>query len=388
MQMTRCRYFTGAKPCGKNAVCDQKCASYDQIHNRILIIHLGALGAVVRSTSLLKAIKQKYSNSHVTWITDKPGHQLLLNHPLVDKVLTTETADLLELSACEFEACFIIDKSLKAAGILKWTSVDQVFGFVSDPQLGIIVPATQAADELWQIGLSNQKKFFENKKPETQLIAEALELNYQRDEYNLPLTIAEKNTAELRQSAWSQGQLVLGINTGCSAIIPAKKLTTEFQREVIKMLQQKFLVSIVLLGGPEDSERNQQIAHGLNVIQSPTNLGLRDGLVSVAACDFIFTGDSLGMHMSISQKKWTVAWFGPTCDHEIDFYDRGESLRTAAGCSPCWKKSCTQSVMCYDQLSMQAIEAAIARGLNESYRCRPDSILGGSTSLYSSSEKS
>jgi heptosyltransferase-2 len=76
---------------------------------------------------------------------------LLRGHPLIDRVCVTIIEDLLVLSSQNFDIAFVIDKSLKAAGLLKWTQVDQVFGFVSDPICGGIVPATPAAEGLWQM---------------------------------------------------------------------------------------------------------------------------------------------------------------------------------------------------------------------------------------------
>lgn len=363
MEQNHCRFFKGTRPCGLSESCHSGCPQLDPIRTRILIVHLGALGAVIRSTSLLKAIKRKYPQSWITWITDKPAHKLLSGHPLIDQVMNPDPDELLELSAQKFTVAFVIDKSLKAAGILRWTSVDQVFGFVSDPSLGAIVPATQAARELYELGLSNKKKFFENTKPETRLVAEALELGYERDPYDLPLALKEEQLLKIRKLQFRQNKkLVVGLNTGCSDTLPAKKVTVDYHRELIVEIQKKMQVSIVLLGGPEDEIRNQRIAFGLDVIQSPTHLGLRDGLVSVAACDLIFTGDSLGMHMAISQKKWTVAWFGPTCGHEIDFFGRGEAVQTKAGCSPCWKKTCSESIMCYDLVSIDEVLLSLQRG--------------------------
>lgn len=362
MAMTQCRHFSGYKPCARNSRCDESCRSYDVAAVSLLIVHLGALGAVVRSTSLLKAIKRKFPSSQITWVTDAPAHRLLQGHPAIDRVLTTSETDLLQLSALEFDIGFVIDKSLKASGVLRRTVVEQVYGFVADPRSGAILPATPAAEELWSLGLDNHLKFHVNKKPETQLMIEALELGpFQRDDYWLPLTKPEQLQAHERRQSWlGDKQALLGINTGCSAVIPAKKFTVEFQRRMIQKLAAKFpQFQIVLLGGPEDSLRNQQIAMDLPVISSATEAGLRDGLVSVAACDLVITGDSLGLHMAISQQKTTIAWFGPTCAHEIDLYGRGVALLASSTCSPCWKRSCEKTQMCYDQVSLEEIVHAV-----------------------------
>lgn len=361
MVQRHCRHFLGSKPCGKNEECNSHCVKYDPISLQLLIIHLGALGAVLRSTSLLLAIKKKYPQSKITWVTDAPAEQLLRGHPWIDQILTSRSEDLLVLRALEFDIGFVIDKSLKAGGVLRSTTVDQVFGFVTDPRAGVVVPATEEAEELWHIGLSDEFKFFKNKKPETQLMAEALVLPYARDEYYLPLTAAEKELRDSRASYWSNGRPILGVNTGCSEILPNKKWTVEYHRELIQAIQKEFFLSIVLLGGPEDEQRNQRIAFGLDVIQSSTAQGLRDGLVSVAACDVILTGDSLGLHMGISQKCWVIGWFGPSCAHEIDFFGRGEAIVSKVSCSPCWKKQCSEKIKCYDQVPISDVLAALAR---------------------------
>ncbi len=365
MPVTECRYFNGYKPCGRSQSCDQECPSKDIPTTRLLLIHLGALGAVVRSTALLKPLRRKFPGAHLTWVTDAPAHQLLQDHPSIDRVLTTCESDLLSLSALEFDVAFVVDKSLKASGVLGRTKADLILGFQVDGRTGAILPATKAAEELWSLGLDNHKKFFVNKKSEIQLVTEALELGpWQNDDYHLPL-LGQRTKVEERYREWSQNgnRWVIGINTGCSDAIPAKKLSVAFQRSLVQRLSQQSDVQVVLLGGPEDEIRNQQIAFGLPVISSPTGSGLRDGYASVAACDLVVTGDSLGMHLAIAAQKQVVAWFGPTCAHEIEFFGRGEAILTAAPCAPCWKRVCGEKQMCYDQVDLEQIMAAVKRGL-------------------------
>jgi len=362
--MTNCRHFNGYKPCGKSEICDHLCPHVSVPSAHVLIVHLEAIGAVLRSTALLPAVRRKYPGCHVTWVTSQPADQVLRHNPFIDRILTTSSDDLLALSALEFDVALVVDKSLKAAGVLKRTRAEMVFGFQVDAASGAILPATPAARELWEIGLSNAKKFFRNTKTETQLAHEALELGpWRRDEYVLKLTLQEREAIDRRRSAWAlPGQLIVGLNTGCAPTIPHKKLTIETQRELARRLASDPMVRVVLLGGREDTLRNQRIAHGLDVLQSPTGEGLRDGIVSVGACDIVVTGDSLGMHLAIALGKWTVAWFGPTCAHEVDFYDRGVPVVTQASCSPCWKRSCDKSPMCYDMVSVEALLEGVEAG--------------------------
>jgi heptosyltransferase II len=360
MAEIHCRYFSGYKPCSKGEVCERsQCSSYSRVEHRILIIHLGALGAVLRSTSLIAAVRRKYPRAHITWATETPA--LTAG---VDRVVTKP---YLELRALKFDIAMVIDKSLEAAGILAMTEAREVFGFRAHPYSGAIIPANPEAHELWGLGLSNHQKFFVNEKSEQRLVHEALALGpYARDEYMVELSAGERALADMRRRQWSpEGAPVIGINTGCSGTIQAKKLSVEGTRQLITRILHDMRFSgssVVLLGGPEDTERNEQIARDLPVIQSPTRKGLRDGLASVEACDVIFSGDSLGMHMGIALKKWVVAWFGPTCAQEIDLYGRGVKVQTQAACAPCWKRVCGQKVMCYDQVDFDKVVNGIHQG--------------------------
>lgn len=366
MAVPSCRHFSGYKPCHLNSVCDDSCPSLQRIRENILIIHLGALGAVVRSTSLLAAMKRKHPQARIFWVTEAPAAPLLENHPQIDHVLIARMESLWPLQALEFSAAYVIDKSLQAVGIMKTLKTQKIFGFTADPLSGAILPATPAAERLWRLGLDDHEKFFVNQRPETELMIEALELGtFQRDPYHLPLQSEEILEVQQRRQQWSHDfrHLVVGLNTGCSSVIPYKKLSVEFQRRICQHLSTDPRLKVVLLGGQEDTERNTAIAQGLPVIQSSTQRGLRDGLVSVAACDVVITGDSLGMHMAISQKKWVVAWFGPTCAQEIDLYGRGVKLQSQAACSPCWKRSCQKPLMCYDQVDLRDILNGVEKGI-------------------------
>jgi heptosyltransferase-2 len=345
-----------------------------------LLIHLGALGAVVRSTGLLPLIHAQYPNAQITWVTESLPAKLLRNHPRIKRVLTPQIPDMLAISNLEFDLAFVIDKDLISSGILNQTKAKKVLGFVSDSN-GMIIPANSSAQELWELGLDDNAKFFKNQKSEIQLLAETLELVNRPNGYDLPLNDQEKVMAQQRHREWSRrGQKkIIGINTGCAATLPAKKMTVQNHIDLIGLIQKNNVnCEIILLGGPEDTLRNQEIANRTGVRQSPTEMGLRDGLVSVAACDLVITGDSLGLHMAISQEVPVVVWFGPSCAQEIDLFGRGEKIMTMAECSPCWNRSCNKSVMCYDLVDLNEVVEALNRQLKISELHRANRLPGRS----------
>lgn len=333
------------------------------------MVHLGALGAVVRSTALLPAVRRKFPGCHITLVTEAPGDVLLQEHPLIDRVIKADFDGLTSLGALEFDVALVVDKSLKASGILRTAKSKRVFGFVVNAKTGGVEPATSSATEAWELGLSNQLKFHVNQKAETRLIHEALELGpWRRDPYSLHFNESEISKVEERNTAWSRGGLnsVIGLNTGCASTIAYKKLSVDGHVSLIAKIRGLLpKAQMVLLGGREDTLRNKAIAdlcrqQNMAVFESSTDLGLRDGMISVAACDLIVSGDSLGLHLALGFQKPVVAWFGPTCRQEIDLFG-GIAIQTQASCAPCWKRECSKPVMCYDQVNFDHMAKAVQK---------------------------
>jgi heptosyltransferase-2 len=128
------------------------------------------------------------------------------------------------------------------------------------------------------------------------------------------------------------------------------------------MLSKNNTLKILLLGGKEDTERNQQIIEGLpkklqkQIINSPTTLGLRRGFCFMDLADIVITGDSFGMHMAIALKKFVIAWFGLSCWTEIELYNRGIKLYPEnLDCSPCWKRVCPYDLECIKNIDLEKI---------------------------------
>jgi len=357
---TDCRYFTGYKPCSFKRACEG-CSHYSRPSSRIAIVSLEALGAVLRSTVLLRPLKTAYPNCHITWITLPSAAALLENNPLIDRLLTVSDKTLSALMHLKFDLCLGVDKSTEAGALVEKITASEKRGFgLTDA--GAIRPLNSEALELFDIGLDDEFKFFRNQKPETKLITDAMALPYSRDEYILEFTAAEKIRIEqIRADLIAGGATgVIGYNTGCSVLYSYKKFTVPRAIETIRAWRKAFPDwKVALLGGREDAERQQEMKAAFAdddfVVNTPTTGGLRNGVLWMAGTDVVFSGCSLGLHIAIALKKQVVCWFGVSCAQEIELYERGVKLLADVTCSPCWKKSCDQTVKCYDQVPVDKI---------------------------------
>ncbi|SME90245.1 glycosyltransferase family 9 protein [Pseudobacteriovorax antillogorgiicola] len=356
-----CRQFTGYKPCKYKRACEA-CPHYDPVTQRIAIVSLEAMGAVLRSTCLLPPIRKKYPGAHITWITLKNAKPLLDNNPLIDRLIVVEPKTLPLLQTLEFDELYAVDKSNEAGALSSQITAKKKYGFACDGN-GVIRPFTEHGNYQFDVGLNDDLKFFINQKPETQQITETMNLTWERDPYILELSEDEKSTVKARRTeilGSTGAKKIIGYNTGCSVLFPYKKFTVSRAIELVAGWRKEFPdYAVALLGGPEDTERQESIkaafADDSAVINTPTREGLRSGMMWVDTADMVFSGCSLGLHIAIGLGKPCIAWFGVSCSQEIDLYGKGVHLKADVPCTPCWKKRCDREIKCYDQVSVERV---------------------------------
>lgn len=360
LKVPACKHFGGYKPCFPGTRCyAEGCIDLDPIGRKILIVNLDAMGNVLVTTSVLPAIKRKYPASHITWITLKNAAPLLLNNPYIDRLFLWEPESWLILQQHSFDVVMNVDKSQRSCAFTKSLKARQKLGFTLNAD-GQIIPLNKEAKENYVLGLDDDVKFRVNRKPVTQILCETLKLSYGRDEYVLHLTKDELKFCRAYRERIGIGpdEIVVGFNTGCSELYPNKKMTIEQHVLLINKLFEISGIKMVLVGGPEDTERNAKIAKivGTKVVSTPTTDGLRKGLCYENICDVVISGDSFGMHAAIALRKHVVVWFGVSCWSEIDLFERGvKMIPKGLACSPCWKRKCPYNLECIQLIDLDAV---------------------------------
>jgi len=361
-----CRLFTGYKPCVPNKLCEG-CRDRIPTGTRILLVNLDALGTVLATTAQLPVIKRRYPDSHLTWITRKGALPLLENNPYIDHRVEWNDENRMILLQQKFELALNADKSRPAAAFTNAVNAATKRGFGLNAN-GAIVPLNAGAEYGFRLGVDDHFKFRLNRRSGNDILAEAWEVDYRRDEYVLQLSPQELAEGERwrRELGLEEAAFVIAFNTGCSELFTLKKLELETQAQAIRQIAAEMpKAKIILLGGREDTERNQRLVEltdGL-AIPTPTTLGLRGGIILENLADLVVSGDSLGMHLAIALKKYVVAWFGLSCAAEIDLYDRGIKIIRDLPCAPCWKKVCDQphGPICVTEFKPEWIVGAVRK---------------------------
>ncbi len=95
---TDCVFFRGDIPCLPHKNEEYHCEGfpdYKKISIRILIIKLGAIGDVIRTTTILRKIRKEFAEAYITWLTYSPD---ILSKNWVNSILkvSAENIELLK----------------------------------------------------------------------------------------------------------------------------------------------------------------------------------------------------------------------------------------------------------------------------------------------------
>jgi heptosyltransferase-2 len=359
-KIKKCKNFYGYKPCFSDHNCwENGCKELNPIGTKILIINLDAMGDVLMTTAQLSAIKRKYPESTIYWITLKIAAGLLENNSYIDRVLVYDFESLAILHSLEFDIVMNVDKSMRSGALAIQINAKERLGFGINSN-GQIIPLNKGAEYNYRLGMDDHLKFKINQRLGQDYLAETFDLDYKRDDYDFHFTEVELQFIEeyKKEVGISMNDKVIGFNTGCSLLFPNKKMTLQQHVALIEKYLSYNRFKILLLGGPEDEERNKEIAEAFQgqVINTPTHGGVRKGACYENIPQLIITGDSFGMHLAIALKKYVIAWFGLSCWSEIDLYDRGIKLfPESLFCAPCWKKICPYNLECVQMIDLERI---------------------------------
>jgi len=361
-----CRHFLGHKPCRFRGVCDG-CAHYSPFGKRILIIKLAALGDVLRTTPLLRALRALDPDCHITWLTEPGVVPMLQGIPEIDRLLPYAQETVLQLEMEAFDTLYCFDKEPKATALAMKIQAERKVGFGMS-RTGCVISLNRESEYTYRLGIDDNLKFRINTKTYPELIFECAGIPYTEPQpYLLPDLTPEIEEARIRLQA--QGvhatDLKIGLNTGAGDVFAAKKWSEDGYIRLADRLAQETGARILLLGGPGEVERNRRIAAGVRVplIDTGNDNPIRKFAGIVGNCSLMITGDTLAMHIAFGLKIPVVVLLGPTCHQEIELYGRGSKVVSDFDCSPCYRSTCTRPVSCMDAIPVDVVFDAAMRWL-------------------------
>jgi heptosyltransferase-2 len=326
----------------------------------ILLIKLGALGDVLRTTPLLTALKKKYPDSEITWIVDASHREILEGNPWINRLMDSSAKTDQWLKTAQFDLAINLDKEPEATGFMASAKALKKMGFICDAKRQL-APADSLSEYAYRLGIDDDLKFRKNKKTYQEISFEQLGLSFCQEEYLLSLGHADVARARDVLKALGADPAVLprpivGLNTGSGTRFAGKKLPPSTYAKIAEMLHEKLKATIFLLGGEDERESNHVIAQKA---RCPTLLTGSHSIKTFAAlvkvCDLVVTGDTTAMHIAIAVQTPVVAYFASTCAGEIELYGRGRKVISGISCAPCYKKICPIDEQCMKEMAAENI---------------------------------
>jgi len=335
--MYHCRFFKGDKPCEfhktSGAICTDACAFLQPMSGRRLIIKLGAMGDVIRTTPILREIWERYSKSQIWWLTRFP--EVIPGR--VDVVLPFNLESVLTLEATSFDTIYNLDKDREACALTHRLNALDKFGFTlhQGHPLGLNVEAerkiaTGIDDEFSQKNdLSYQQEMFR--------ICWLGEFVSKRHDYVLPSF--KKILRPIYVHKGVKG--VVGLNTSFGDRWSARRWHLPHWIELCKLLKKENYL-VMLLGGKEDEEFNRFLQKETDVFYAGTRYPImRFAQQLLDACDVVVTPVTATMHLALALKKKVVVLNNIFNKHEFELYGRGVIVEPERPCNCYYGKVCT-----------------------------------------------
>lgn len=376
-----CRHFLGFKPCIHKRLCDG-CEKYSPWSKKILIIKLGALGDVMRTTPVLHAFKAQDPNCYITWITRKNARPMLELSKLIDRLITVEEQDqsgMLRLLVEEFDEVHNYDKEDAATALAALAKAPKKFGFTMNGK-GQVEPLNSLSEYSYDLGLSDELKFYKNESTYQEMTLQSSGLQFEKM-YPYEFILADKDFQVAKQALLplvtqagekSERKIpIIGLNTGSGRVFRTKQWPADSFSQLARLLATEIKAKIVLLGGKDEHPRNVALLEELSdefggdIIYPGCDFSVREFGAMLSQIDALVTGDTLAMHLSLAVGTPPVVIFGSTCHQEVDLYGIGEKLVGKPACAPCYRSECPlpgeQNMQCMKMIEPRDVFLALKK---------------------------
>lgn len=348
-----CIHFRGHIPCIPNKLRDKVCAGCDEfkpVSKKILIIKLGAIGDVIRTTPLAVKYRKIYPDCHITWVTHSPD---VVPDNLVNTICRFDFASIYAIQHVQFDIAVNLDKEPEACSLLKDVVATEKYGFVwNNFHLDV---ATPMAEHKLITGLfDNLSK--QNTKHYMDEIFEICHLTFEDEPYvlNVDTSLQTKWTSLKTQAA---GKTVVGLNTGCGKRWTTRLWPNEYWIDLVRQLIASGKYP-VLLGGEAEDENNRYLSLQTGAYY-PGHFSLKEFIALTSNCDVVLTQVSMMMHIVTALKIPLVLMNNIFNRNEFYLHNNGIIVEPTSGCDCYYGNTCKRDRSCMNDITIDAVISGI-----------------------------
>lgn len=331
---------------------------------RILIIRLSAIGDVVFASPLIRAVRARYPDAEISWLVEPAAAPLVSAHPELHEVIVWDKALWKTLwRERKFGALWSAIRSFRAA--LRARRFDRVFEVQ-----GLFKSAFMA----WLTG-AGERVGFKGKEKQAWLLTQALDKRSDNrvigseyrgfaEDTGLPVADFAMEVALTDDDrALAQAEFELGEYAVICPFTtrPQKHWQDHHWFRLAELIEQRFGLRVLMLGGPGDKNHAHQLADGSTIESRVGSLKLRQSAAVISRASLLVGVDTGLTHMGIAFGVPTVALFGSTCPYRDTRRDNARVIYHQLPCSPCRRHpTCHGRFDCLTGISPDEVYGACA----------------------------
>ena len=353
-----CRHFRGDIPCAphkRDGVHCDGCPLYEATDGNILIIKLGAIGDVIRTTPLLERLRAEHPRARIWWLTLTPD----VLPAGVDRKLRFDAASVLTLQAIRFDLAINLDKDLEACALLTRLQAERKKGFTLID--GVCAPVDDDARHKFLTGIFDDRNQA-NTRHYVREIFGICGYDWRGEEYVLDVDrrFDLEGAAAALDAGIEPGVPVIGLNTGCGGRWTSRLWPDHCWVELAARLRAAGCQPL-FLGGEQEHEKNSAFAAASGGWYFG-HFSLKDFIALMDRCDVIVSAVTMAMHLAIGLHKPLILFNNIFNRHEFELYGRGEILEPSKPCQCFFQATCrNEEYRCMEHLEVDRVFDAVMR---------------------------
>ena len=305
--------------------------------SKILIIQTAFIGDVIFTTPLIREVKQRWADSHLTVMVSPRGEFVIRNNPHVDDIIILDkrgehrkwrglNKKIQEIQADKFDLVIAPHRSWRSAYIAWKCGARKRVGFRKGLGRWVYSPSVPYS-------IKRESRYVERKLD----LIRAMGIN--PNSSNVEMFVGDSDRQEVNQIVDAEGiadKPLAALNPGSQWA--TKQWPLEYYLELGSRLGEELGLQVVLLGSPAERE----MLDWLEQHMEPKPLNRAGDSLGLAAawlqrCDVYVGGDTGPTYMAVAVgTKHVMALYGPTPENVFDFRNGDEVIfKDGLRCRPC-----------------------------------------------------
>lgn len=291
-------------------------------NNKFLIIRFGAIGDVVHTTALFRAIKKTLPEIQIHYLTFKVPSELLQNDHDIDKVYVLEDKSYKNI--------------FKMAKDLKKEQYDLVLNLQPSARtriLNLLIRPKKQLTYKKTYKMHAVANFWSTAKPMFSTLGS--------DDY-IYIYVPEKIKGEIKNKLNPDGRKLICFNMGVSPDRHGRKWPLEYWIKLGMEIKNKHNARLILSGGPNDVKEGELLVKNLPFVESFCGkLSILETAALMSLCNVVISGDTGPLHIGTAVGTNCIGLYGGAPVSRTGPYGKKHLVAESnLACVPCAKRTC------------------------------------------------